>query len=184
MRLIISPACEARRVCREKRPSHFLQLLAPDQADAAAGLAADATLTLVMHDIAEPAPGLIVPDRAMVQALLDFARGWSGARPLVAQCWAGVSRSTAAAFVIACQKRPDVSEQDLAAALRRAAPQATPNPLIVAHADALLGRAGRMTAAVQAIGRGAEFTGFACAELDLATPEALAPCCSRSGEAL
>jgi predicted protein tyrosine phosphatase len=167
MRLIISPASETRRLCREARPSHLLRLVSPDQAGDAAQLADGETLALVMHDITAPAPDRIAPEPAMIQALLEFSHGWSGARPLVAQCWAGVSRSTAAAFIVACQKRPDLAERALAAALRRAAPQATPNPLMVAHADALLGRAGRMAAAAQAIGRGAEFSRFACAELDL-----------------
>lgn len=167
MRLIISPACEVARICREAGPSHLLRLLSPDQADAPPASAPAATLTLRMHDVAAPTPGLTAPARQMIEALLAFGDGWSGARPLVAQCLAGVSRSTAAAFIIACQKRPGLSEERLAMALRRAAPQATPNPLMVAHADALLGREGRMTAAVAGIGRGREFTAPLCAELDL-----------------
>jgi predicted protein tyrosine phosphatase len=87
--------------------------------------------------------------------LLAFSAGWNSARPLVAQCLAGVSRSTAAVFIIACQKRPEGSERQLALALRRAAPQATPNRLMVAQADALLRRDGRMVAAIAAIGRAA-----------------------------
>lgn len=168
MRLIITPACEFSRICRDAEPSHLVRLVSPDQADEMADLAADAVLTLVMHDIADPTAGRIAPDPPMIRKLLDFGRTWSGERPLVVQCWAGVSRSTAAAFITACEKRPDLSEQRLALALRRASPQATPNRLMVAHADALLGRAGRMVAAIQTIGRGAEFTDFAYAELDLA----------------
>ncbi len=164
----MAPARDLQRICREARPSHLVRLLAPDQLDDLAEDTSREVLTLLMHDISEPATGLIAPDSAMVRRLLDFARTWRGERPLVAQCWAGVSRSTAAAFVIACEKRPDVAEQSLAAALRRASPQATPNPLMVAHADALLGRGGRIIAAVQAMGRGAEFSDFACAELNLA----------------
>jgi predicted protein tyrosine phosphatase len=167
VRLLITPACEAVRVCREAAPSHLLRLVSPDQADGIANLTAEGVLTLVVHDILEPTPGRIAPDPTMIRTLLDFGRDWSGERPLVVQCWAGVSRSTAAAFIIACEKRPHVPEKNLAAALRRAAPQATPNRLMVAHADALLGRAGRMIAAIQSIGRGTDFTGFACAELTL-----------------
>jgi len=169
VRLFISPASEVIRLCREVRPSHVLRLVSPGSAEDIADLTADAILTLVMHDVAQPSRGRIAPDPAMIQALIDFSGDWSGARPLVAQCWAGVSRSTAAAFIIACQKRPDALERHLAAVLRQVSPQATPNPLMVAHADALLGRAGRMMAAVQEIGRGADFTGFECAEFHLAT---------------
>ena len=167
MMLIITPASEARRVCDEAGPSHLLRLISPDFADDMTGLCADEILTLVMHDVGAPAPERIAPASEMVQALLEFSRSWNGSRPLVAQCWAGVSRSTAAAFIIACQKRPDLAERTLAETLRCAAPQATPNRLMVAHADALLGRNGRMLAAAEAIGRGAEFAAFASAELNL-----------------
>ena len=167
MRLIISPASEAARLCREARPSHLLRLLPPETAGEPPPFGPAHVLTLVLHDIAAPEPGRIAPDRGLMADLLAFGAGWDGARPLVAQCWAGVSRSTAAAFVIACQKRPELAEAKIAAALRHAAPQATPNPLMVALADALLGREGRMVAAVQAIGRGAEFSDFRSAELQL-----------------
>ena len=75
---------------------------------------------------------------------------------LVVHCHAGISRSTAAAYVIACARRPDLDEGHLADELRRLSPSATPNPLIVAHGDAALGREGRMVEAIRRIGRGAE----------------------------
>jgi predicted protein tyrosine phosphatase len=40
--------------------------------------------------------------------------------------------------------------------LRHAAPSATPNLKLVATADAILGRKGRMIAAIESIGRGAD----------------------------
>ena len=45
-------------------------------------------------------------------------------------------------------------ETAIAQALRRASPTATPNIRIVSLADRLLGRNGRMVAAVETIGRG------------------------------
>lgn len=116
---------------------------------------AERRLLLASHDVVEALEGYQAPSRADVAALLAFARGWEGARPMLVHCWAGVSRSTAAAYVVACA-RSGGSEAALARALRRASPGATPNPLIVAHADALLGRNGRMIAAITEIGRGAE----------------------------
>ncbi|KSB90702.1 hypothetical protein AS593_10120 [Caulobacter vibrioides] len=135
-------------------PSHVVSLLsptalAPDVADVE-------RLHLVFHDIAEPREGLIPPDAAMVGALLAFAGGWDGARPLLLHCYAGVSRSTAAAFILACRLAPERDEAELARALRALSPSATPNPLMIALADAALGRDGRMIAAVTAIGRGAD----------------------------
>ena len=74
---------------------------------------------------------------------------------MLVHCWAGISRSTASAFIAQCILNPEKPEAMLAGELRRLSPSATPNPLIIAHADALLGRSGRMTAAVKDIGRGA-----------------------------
>lgn len=113
-------------------------------------------LHLAMHDIAEEREGLIAPAPAHVAALLGFARAWNRQGPLVLHCYAGISRSTAAAYLIAAALDPGREETDLARELRRRAPSATPNPRLVALADAMLGRQGRMIAAIAAIGRGAE----------------------------
>jgi len=93
-----------------------------------------------------------VTDEGAVARLMAFARTWDGARPILIHCWAGVSRSTASAFAIACERSPGVDERRIALALRRAAPHAYPNRRIVGLADSLLGRRGRMLAAVEAMG--------------------------------
>ena len=49
---------------------------------------------------------------------------------------------------------PQRDERNIANALRRASPTATPNIRIVSLADRLLGRDGRMVAAIETIGRG------------------------------
>jgi predicted protein tyrosine phosphatase len=91
-----------------------------------------------------------------VRSVLDFVSVWPRERPMVIHCYAGISRSTAAAYAVACALRPSVEEADLAQELRRLAPSATPNRLFVEIADRLLGRGGRMSAAIAGIGRGAE----------------------------
>lgn len=158
MTLIVCPLAQVPAVCAQRRPSHLLTLLSPGSEGPVLpkGRLPDRRLALDFHDIPEPQEGLTAPDRAMVEALLAFAADWSPGRPFLIHCWAGISRSTAAAFSIACQHRPEMDEHAMAAVLRRAAPFATPNPLVVSLADDILGRAGRMRAAVAAIGRGAE----------------------------
>lgn len=111
-------------------------------------------LLLDVSDISAPRDGYALPEEAHVARLLGFARAWDRRHPLVVHCYAGVSRSTAAAFAIACALDPASAERDIAARLRAASPSATPNPRLVALADRLLGRSGRMVAAVGAIGRG------------------------------
>ena len=56
---------------------------------------------------------------------------------------------------MACEANAGI-EPEIAAELRRRAPFATPNRLMVAIADDILSRSGRMVDAIAAIGRGAE----------------------------
>ena len=124
-------------------------------------------LDLRFNDITDPREGLIPPSEADMAALLAFEACWDGARPLLIHCWAGVSRSTAVAYVIACARSEPGQEQGWAERLRFAAPTATPNPLIVALADHLMKRDGAMTRAIATIGRGAETAWGAPFVLDL-----------------
>jgi predicted protein tyrosine phosphatase len=167
MTLLVCPLSQVETARALHRPSHLVSLLSPTSAAETWPVADDRRLRLAFHDIAELREGLTAPDAALVARLLDFASGWDAARPMLVHCWAGVSRSTAAGFIIACQRAPGRSERDIAQALRAAAPYATPNPLMVSLADAALGRAGRMSAAVAEIGRGADTVEGALFELPL-----------------
>ena len=112
-------------------------------------------LVLGMDDISVPMDGYVIPCDDHVRRLIDFARAWDRRKPLVVHCYAGISRSTAGAYVAACALNPHRDESAIARELRRVSPTAPPNARIVALADGLLGRAGRMVAAIDAIGRGA-----------------------------
>jgi predicted protein tyrosine phosphatase len=111
-------------------------------------------LILGMDDIAAPMDGYIIPGEEHVTRLIDFVRGWDRTAPLVVHCFAGISRSTAGAYVAACALNPRRDEWAIARALRRASVTATPNSRIVSLADRMLGRDGRMVAAIDSIGRG------------------------------
>lgn len=119
-------------------------------------LAAGQHLRLTFHDIASETAGLDGPKRHDAERLIDFIRGWDQRAPMLIHCWAGISRSTAAAFTALCLLRPTENENDLARQLREASPSATPNRLIVSQVDGLLGRGGRMIDAVASMGRGAD----------------------------
>ncbi len=118
------------------------------------GIMSENHLILGMDDITGPLEGYIAPADEHVTKLLDFVRGWDRAAPLVMHCYAGISRSTAGAYVAACALNPRRDEHTIARKLRLASPTATPNQRIVALADRALGRGGRMTAAIEQIGRG------------------------------
>ena len=109
-----------------------------------------------ISDIVEPVDGHVAPGWDHVEDLLAFVRQWDRREPILLHCFAGVSRSTAAAFIAACALAPQRPEIEIAQALREASPTATPNALLVRHADELLGRGGRMVAAIRSIGRGAD----------------------------
>ncbi len=115
-------------------------------------------LRLRLHDISSPLDGHIMPDEEHIADLLNFVRRWDRRAPMVVHCYAGISRSTASAYVSVCALNPHRDEESIALALRRASPTATPNIRIVSLADRLLGRDGRMVAAIEMIGRGAMAT--------------------------
>ncbi len=123
-------------------------------------------LFLGINDITEPQDGLVLPGEEHVRRLIDFVHGWDRERPMVVHCFAGISRSTAGAFITLCATRPERDERDIGRRLRAASRFATPNPRLIAIADAMLGRGGRMIAAIDEIGRGemtAESVPFALA---------------------
>ena len=111
-------------------------------------------LVLGMDDICVAMDGYVIPCDEHVTRLIEFVRGWDRAKPMVVHCYAGISRSTAGAFVTACALNPRRNENAIARALRDASPTAMPNIRIVSLADAMLGRDGRMIAAIRAIGPG------------------------------
>ena len=110
MTLIICSLARLPDVIADKRPSHVMSLLSPDlMIEPLAHLPSERHLRLTVHDIHEPTPGMIAPDEAMVASLLRFGRGWDAERPMVVHCLAGVSRSSAAALAIACDRNPAVA---------------------------------------------------------------------------
>ena len=111
-------------------------------------------LRLSMNDIEEPVEGLVSPSALHVERLVTFIRQWDRSMPLVIHCWAGVSRSTAAAFIALCDLNSAESETRIAQLLRERSPTAAPNQLLISYADQYLERSGRMIQAIELIGRG------------------------------
>lgn len=138
-------------------PSHMLTVIA-DQTDVPRPGTVDQAnhLDLRFNDIAVATEGLTAPGENHVRRIIGFARGWDRSAPMLIHCFAGVSRSTASAYIIALALNPDLDAQITANDLRLRSPTATPNPKLIALADDMLGRGGRMVDAVRAIGRGAD----------------------------
>ena len=153
MVLIVTPLSRLREVIAERQPSHLITLLSPEELIATPeGVDPQRHLRLGVHDISVPEAGMVAPDARLVERVLKFAQDWDERSPMVVHCWAGISRSTASAFAIACERNPHADELTIALRLRRASPSAFPNRRIVALADDILDRHGRMLEAVEAMG--------------------------------
>ncbi len=111
-------------------------------------------LLLDMDDIVAEMDGYVPPNEQHVGKLIDFVTAWDRSAPIVVHCYAGISRSTAGAFITACALNPKRDEAVIAQAIRSFSPTAQPNIRLVSLADAILGRRGRMTDAIRAIGPG------------------------------
>jgi predicted protein tyrosine phosphatase len=109
-------------------------------------------LLLDMDDISSPLDGYVLPGEEHVTKLVEFVTQWDRTAPLVVHCYAGISRSTAGAFIAACALNPERDERAIARLIRDASPTAQPNLRLVALADDLLARKGRMVRAVDTLG--------------------------------
>ena len=138
-----------------EHPTHVITLLHNADSVATASVIDTANhLRLSMHDISAPSPGMVQPGVEHVQRILTFARAWDRSAPMVVHCLAGISRSTATAFITACALNPHADVTAIAQRIRVLSPTASPNILLVEIADDLLGRGGRMVSAIEDIGYG------------------------------
>src|SRR6185437_9176973 len=137
---------------------HIVTLLRlADRVERPRHIAPENHLVHAVDDISMPMDGYTLPAAEHVERLIDFVGRWDRATPMVVHCYAGISRSSAGAYVAACAVNPTRNEMDIAWEIRRASRTAQPNSAIVSVADRLLKRQGRMLRAVEAIGPG-DFT--------------------------
>ena len=162
--------------------SHLLSLLTPDDVLATpSGVRPENHLFIGCHDIVEPYPGAVLPNLGHVRCIVDFAAAWDRSAPMLVHCFAGVSRSTAAALIVACVHERG-REHELVRRLRAAAPHAQPNRLIIALGDAALGCGGALISAVESMGAGAWLDRVPLAHLSIALPAGGSPVPPRPGE--
>jgi predicted protein tyrosine phosphatase len=157
-RLYVCSLARIEETAKATRARSLMTLLSPGGVKAVRPAAIEASRHLVVgiSDIVEPKDGFTHPEEVHIAEMLAFFAAWDRADPLLIHCYAGVSRSTAAAFIGLCALAPERLEEEIASTLRAASPTATPNARLVALADAALGRSGRMIAAIRCIGRGAD----------------------------
>jgi predicted protein tyrosine phosphatase len=134
---------------------HIVTLLRlTDRVERPRHIAPENHLVLAVDDISLPMDGYTLPAEEHVERLIDFVGRWDRTTPMVVHCYAGISRSSAGAYVAACAVNPKRNELEIAWDIRRASRTAQPNSAIVSIADRLLKRQGRMVRAVETIGPG------------------------------
>jgi predicted protein tyrosine phosphatase len=141
---------------RDASVTHVLSILDPDYPDPTdfANYGPHSRLTLRFDDIIDDAPGMAPPQMHHVEALLEFGRGLAASiddplRHLLIHCHAGISRSTASMSILLAEARRDTDEDDIFEHIREIRPQAWPNSRMIGLADEMLGRGGRLVAALR-----------------------------------
>jgi predicted protein tyrosine phosphatase len=142
---------------RERRVTDVLSLLDPGAPEPSAFDAYNEhhRVTLRFHDILEPQLGMIPPELKDVEAILKFGKelegqeAYSGERHLLIHCHMGISRSTAAMAMLLAQAHPEQDEDAIAERLTTIRPKAWPNSRMIAFADEIMSRGGRLTLAAR-----------------------------------
>jgi predicted protein tyrosine phosphatase len=137
--------------------THVLSILDPAWPEPVAFFAYDPhhRTTLHFHDVIEPSADIQLPRWEHVEHILAFGLAFQRDRAerddahLLIHCHAGISRSTAAMASLLAQAHPEESEERIFERLVAIRPQAWPNSLMIGYADDLLGRSGRLMAALR-----------------------------------
>ena len=102
-----------------------------------------AHLVLAFEDLDTPTTSIITASREQIAAAIEFGRAnQTGA--LLVHCHAGISRSTAVALAIIADRLGSGQEKVALAELLNLQAMAVPNLQVVALADDILGREGRL----------------------------------------
>ncbi len=164
MTILVCPLSKVRDLVRTRAPERIVSLSDPDFGFPDLGPDyVGKHLRLSFHDTSLTIDDDVAPTAEHAAALLSFLAEWTRRAPLLIHCRAGISRSTASAFIAACLFNPRTAEHEIALTLRCASPLARPNPLLVELADAALGRQGRMIRALEDTGRGLDWEEVALA---------------------
>lgn len=136
--------------------THVLSILDPDHPvpEAFGTFGEHAKLELRFHDIVDPRPGEVLPDRTHVDTILAFGRTLATERAsLLVHCHAGISRSTASMALVIAQAMPDWSADMVLRAVHGIREKAWPNLRLMELGDDALGRSGALVAATHALHR-------------------------------
>lgn len=148
----VSSLSRAQEIARLRAPQRIISLLAPEDEfpDFTNYAPSNQHLKLGLDDIDEDlGDGFVAPSEKHIEALVRFVSDWQADHgPLLIHCLAGVSRSSAAAFITACALNPGSDETEIANTLRQASACVSPNQRLIELADDVLSRRGAMINAI------------------------------------
>lgn len=154
-KIIVAPQSKLADTIAKHDPQKIISVVSPGaEVSLPVIIHSDNYLRLNFNDITELRNGYVAPELKHIHALIAFGHTWNGEKPLLIHCYAGISRSTAAAYILACSLRPKRDAEELAKIMRQLSPSATPNIRLVTLADEFLKRDGAMRKAIVKIGRG------------------------------
>ena len=119
-----------------------------------ASVRAENHLWLRLHDMSRRSTAMSCRAKSTSPSCISFRARLGSRAPLVVHCFSRHQPLDRERLRGRLRAQPQRDEREIAQALRRASPTATPNIRIVALADQMLGRDGRMIAAIETIGRG------------------------------
>jgi predicted protein tyrosine phosphatase len=134
--------------------THVVSILDPDhpEPEAFAAYERHHRTVLRFHDAIEPGSGVVLPTTEDVKAVLAFghrlAGDDAGAAHVLVHCHAGISRSAAVMAILLAQRDPARDEDSIFEFLVSLRPKAWPNSCLIAMADDLLSRDGRLNRAL------------------------------------
>ena len=146
MKIMITPVSQVRAAVQWQGVTHVISLLVEDDRSLVKlpwGFNPANHLFLDMDDVINPESDL-APTRHQVLQILNWTKNLPHDSVLLVHCFAGVSRSTAAALAIKVQELGVDQIDDAIAWLISVRPQAFPNPVIIQIADELLKANGKL----------------------------------------
>lgn len=153
--LAVAPMRHIERVIADTGATHLVSVLNAHLLPATpAAIDPARHLKLAVSDHVAEDGGSRHPLADSLEKLIAFAGRWDRETPLLVHCFSGLNRSTAAVYILLCAMNPNTPETLIAHHLRQSSDTAAPNRIMVAVADQLLGRGGRMAVALDSIGSG------------------------------
>ncbi len=148
MRIIVSPLTAAALSAAEEKPEKIISFCdVKSKSQYFQGYDSKNILLFRMNDVREITANSRPPNAEDIERLLNFLTGCDIRKTLLIHCVMGISRSMAAALIALCLPYPG-QENEICEYMRKKAPHAAPNPLMIRHADRLLGRKGKLTEAI------------------------------------